>query len=637
MSERVLGHWLWTAALILVVSALAIRQIDLHPPDPDSFHTLMVSGWLTEGSWTPADVAASLQAFTPEQMPLYFVLLNLWGNLVGHELAMARVLSIFCGILACAVIMRAASEQLAPSAGFFAAILVISNAFFNMYLAYARPYAMLALAASLTLWLYLRLIARKQPPRRIEFAALVLAGAALVSIHAFGLLLCLALGIYHLLFARKDKSWLLAALAAVAALVIASPWLLGFFEASAQLAVTAFAPGAATMPELYSAWIAIIANGSPLLLAASVVIALAGWRRGLIAGKPVLPLFACLALSIGLAALLAQSINTQHARYLLAGYPIAALFFAAALHALFRYRWWLAALAIVWVANGLAYQRSEAWWQTIMLRSQVFDQPPTQTISRLARQSDIKPAIIGFPYDSFYPGYLTFSGKLGVGSLPIAQRDHFFARHGIDMQTARSLDEFRERAQYDSLRKPLVWHFHAHSEDDALIAQAQTALERLGYLHCGETRVGVDTVIRQLRWRELGCETPAALSRHRTDALQYEFFAAGIDDAAKELAFVDRWQSLVDKFPRDLRISWQLIDSDWQNVAQLDLPLTQEGALRRFSIDIADAPAGDYRLVAIVYNAETGERQAWHDNDGWIPEMQELATILIPKPASDSP
>ena len=87
----------------------------------------------------------------------------------------------------------------------------------------------------------------------------------------------------------------------------------------------------------------------------------------MIAAKPALTLFACLALGIVLAVLVAQSINVEHVRYFLAAYPIVALFFAAAGAALFRFRRWLGLLAAgLWLATGLSYQESASWWRTIM-------------------------------------------------------------------------------------------------------------------------------------------------------------------------------------------------------------------------------------------------------------------------------
>ncbi len=633
-----LGHWVWAVLVMLVAAGFCLRQIDLYPPDPDSFHTLLVSGWLSDSAFTPADVVESIRKYTPEQMPLYAIVLNQWGMLVGHDLAMARVFSIFCGLLAYAVIGRIAREYIAPLAGTFAIIVLASNAFFNMYLAYARMYTLLVMLSALVIWLYLRIMQVGRSPGWYEVLAFSLAGAALIGTHAFGLLPCLALGLHHLLFAEKDRSWLLVVLAAGAALALVSPWLLYFINTSAQLAVAAFAEGAASVDSLLATWINVISNGSPALFALMVAGALLGWRSKLIAAKPALSLFACLALSIVLTAIIGQSINVEHVRYFLAAYPIVALFLAVAGAALFRFRRWLALLAAgLLLATGLSYQESASWWRTIMLRSQVFDDPPTQALSRLALQEEMKPAIIGFPYDGFYPAYLNFVGKLGVGSLPATQHEHYFAQHGIDMRLAGSLDEFRQLAQADSVRKPLLWYVHQADESDAeQVASALGELQSLGYRQCGSARIGKATIIRQQRWELLGCEAPVPLAEHQTEQLDYAFYAAGLDGRESRLRFIDQWRSRSDFDLSELRLSLQLLNEDWDNVAQLDLPLVHENTLRRFSIDIKHVAAGSYRLMAVVYNAHTRERQAWQGNEGWVPEMQKLAEIVIPAASEDA-
>ena len=78
-------------------------------------------------------------------------------------------------------------------------------------------------------------------------------------------------------------------------------------------------------------------------------------------------------------------------------------------------------------------------------------------------------------------------------------------------------------------------------------------------------------------------------------------------------------------------MSYQLITSDWNNVAQLDLPLVHEGKLRLFSIDIANVPAGTYRLMAILYDKDSGERQDWLNSAGGLSNMLTLTEIVIPE------
>ena len=78
-------------------------------------------------------------------------------------------------------------------------------------------------------------------------------------------------------------------------------------------------------------------------------------------------------------------------------------------------------------------------------------------------------------------------------------------------------------------------------------------------------------------------------------------------------------------------LSHQLISADWEQGAQLDLPLVHENSLRQFSIDATDAPAGTYRLMAILYDSRSRERFDWIENQGDPPYMQVLAEVAIPE------
>ena len=76
-------------------------------------------------------------------------------------------------------------------------------------------------------------------------------------------------------------------------------------------------------------------------------------------------------------------------------------------------------------------------------------------------------------------------------------------------------------------------------------------------------------------------------------------------------------------------MSYQVVNQDWQNVAQLDLPLVHENRPRQYTIDISRLPAGRYRMVALLYHQESGERLAWSGSDAIIPEMLTLAELEL--------
>ena len=122
---------------------------------------------------------------------------------------------------------------------------------------------------------------------------------------------------------------------------------------------------------------------------------------------------------------------------------------------------------------------------------------------------------------------------------------------------------------------------------------------------------------------------PGILASYLTDPLEYELYGLSFSAEDEQILFVDRWASRGDFDVENYQMSHQLINDDWQMVAQLDVPLVHEGKLRRFWIDVSDVPPGNYRLMAILYNAQTGERVKWIDNPGYVPEMLELGEIVL--------
>lgn len=156
--SKIAGHWVIALVVILVVAALAINQIDDHLPGHDAKYSLLRSGWLEAGSIGPAAVLERLQVRSPDQAPLYFLLLNQWGNLVGRaDIALARLPAVFCGLLSLAFVYRLGRDAVSPLAGAFVVLLLASNAFFNYYYAHVRFYPQLVLLSTLVIWLYLRL------------------------------------------------------------------------------------------------------------------------------------------------------------------------------------------------------------------------------------------------------------------------------------------------------------------------------------------------------------------------------------------------------------------------------------------------------------------------------------------------
>ena len=142
----ILANWAWVLPVMLIVAAFGMRQIDLYPPTTDEFFSMFNSGWVVNQPYSPAEVIQSLQDNSPNHTPGYFLLLSAWGNITTFDVAIARVLTILCALLALSIAYRLVRDFVAPAAGLFAVIIVASNAFYNFYIPHSRMYPLLAIS-----------------------------------------------------------------------------------------------------------------------------------------------------------------------------------------------------------------------------------------------------------------------------------------------------------------------------------------------------------------------------------------------------------------------------------------------------------------------------------------------------------
>ncbi len=625
-ARDIMSHWACAVPILLIVAALTIRQIDLYPPTADEFYSMYNSGWLVNSPYSPIDIIQSLQRNSPNHTPGYFMLLSLWGNLIGYDLALGRVLTIFTGLLSLAIAYRLARDFVAPVAGLFAVIIVASNAFYNFYIPHVRMYPLLVLTSGIVLWLYLRITYQQKTAKRRDCLALGAAVFALVNAHAFSAIFLVMLGIYHLLIAPKNRSWLWVSAAVVVAVLLFSPW--ATFLMTTGLA-RAVAGRRSSLPigswTAIAAWLTLVLNNQPFLLLLSIVGLALSVRKRKITPKPYLIMFVFSLLGLALFAQFTTLIRVDNMRYQLAVWLPFILFIVAGLYALYCFRKWLGLLVLFWVIAGFSFQTTANWGEYLAGRSASFPLSPVQVISRLALQAEQKPTIVGYRYFSplfnWRGTYINYS-----------QREYYFEQQNITLEVSADPEKFEVYARQNTITSPALWIFYQTSTiDREQAAEIQAIMDNLHYQLCKTVAVGMDTVILQYTWNTLDCSPPQLLASYQTDAIAYQFYGTELDTANSKLHFNDLWTARTDGALDHYKMLYQLITPDWNNVAQLDLPLVHPGQLRLLSIDMADVPAGTYRLMVILHDKNSGERQGWLNNTGDLPDMLMLSEIVIPR------
>lgn len=191
-------------AVLLLAAALGIQNLNADGIWHDEQRSMYYAGARHYGPVTPIETATRMIENGSGQMPLYFVLLSGWGTLVGWTPFAARAMSLLFGLLTVAVFYQAGRVLHSPSVGLMTAAVAATTAYYQTYLHELRPYALMILLMAVSVLLYWQM---RQHPNRIATVLFPLALAALLYTQPFAVPGVVALGLYHLIAAPKNRQW----------------------------------------------------------------------------------------------------------------------------------------------------------------------------------------------------------------------------------------------------------------------------------------------------------------------------------------------------------------------------------------------------------------------------------------------
>ncbi len=230
--KSVKQKWLWMIPLLLVVTLLGARGLNLRAIWYDEWWSVYYSG--TSPLYGPTTLAETANRVIGEHNefnpPGYYFALNIWSRLTGTTAYNLRAWSLLLSLLTLAFTYRIGRDLVSWQAGLAAALILGFSAFFINYLHEMRGYIQLALFSASLLWAYARLITRSSSPIWviIIFALSIL---GLCYTHYMGFTILGALGLYHLFFAPKNKRWLRLSLLGIVMGLLFLPWLGGAYQA----------------------------------------------------------------------------------------------------------------------------------------------------------------------------------------------------------------------------------------------------------------------------------------------------------------------------------------------------------------------------------------------------------------------
>jgi len=211
-------HWGWMVPLLLLAVFMVAPRLDWDGPWYDELFSIANAGGLPDAGGIGSVYEKVVQE-DPRQALGYPYALGLWGTFTGWTELAARTFSLLSALLAAAITYRFGREFFSPLVGIFSALILLFSTYFLHYAHEVRAFTFIAIFAISTVYFYARLLTEPKISRGAA-VGFVLSSAALLYAHYFAAMLAIGLGLYHLIFVKKDSRWLrISGLALIAALL----------------------------------------------------------------------------------------------------------------------------------------------------------------------------------------------------------------------------------------------------------------------------------------------------------------------------------------------------------------------------------------------------------------------------------
>ena len=382
-------------------------------------------------------------------------------------------------------------------------------------------------------------------------------------------------GAYHLLHVGKDGRWLRIALAVALGLLLFSPWLGVLLTGGIERTFAVWQAESGDLGQVLAALHAVGFNGSMVLLLAALAGIFLGWRQRTISLTGPLLISLYFLIAFCLVALLSEAFGISKARFSLGGWPAFLLVIAGGFYGLARWRRWLIIAMLLWPIAGIEYQQSADWSALFLGRERPFAQPAWHAVSRAG-------AAIAALY-SYTVTYLLDHTDLHWPThvLDYPQSRYYFADRGLELATPDGREDFRQVVIRSSITEPLLRVFYQSSTVDSDAQEKLTSvMGDANYRLCERQRFGIDTILDLYGWIAFACRAPQELVQAETDLISYSLHGARLDAEQDKVVVAYNWTMLKEITTENYSLSHQLISADWTNVAQLDLPLVDEGRLQ---------------------------------------------------------
>ena len=312
-----------------------------------------------------------IKAVDPIHPPGYSFALSIWNALVGWSPFSGRALSYLLGALSVAGVYRAGRTIFGHPVGLWAAVILATSAFYRHYWHEMRMYTLLVGLHALVMWAYWQLTHRR--PHVWAMLCLVVGMAGLVYTQYLSVLALIPLGLFHLVWVKKDRIWWIINALGLVAVALYLPWLevaLGMFNAVSGGSTR---DGVYSTAQILQQAVAIASQGKGWLILAPLLFA-SLWSRG----RAVIWIMGSWLLTLLLLLLInARTGMFIHIRYLLVDWIPLCLVLGLGIDQFKRWKIPSWVVMLVWIGAGLwgypqfeaTYNRDARWtlpWSSIV-------------------------------------------------------------------------------------------------------------------------------------------------------------------------------------------------------------------------------------------------------------------------------
>jgi hypothetical protein len=373
------NSWVPVAGVIFIVFVSATLLIDDFSIQADDLVSIGNAGRFDKDP-NPLLAIQRLSISSQQHVPGYFIILSIWGNVIGWSPMILRILTVYFGILSLAMMYRFSRDNLSKEASLYVTIMLASLTFNNIWYLIIRMYTLFIFAELLLLWLYFRILARHNTTFS-DYVFLTLASLLFINTHIFSLAIFFGLGMYHLVFVSKTRKWYYISGSVIVAALIVSPWVLVLIE-GAKIAVNRVAEtsSAISLTELITIILHLGVNGSVIFIGLVFLSA----RHLISRDRLTMALWTIMISTIAFYAVvneLTSIISSHRAHYLLLVFPLIILLIVKSLTGLQKWKIVIPIIVVFWVASGLLFHRRIGYNQYVLN----FNSLPIHLIERQLR------------------------------------------------------------------------------------------------------------------------------------------------------------------------------------------------------------------------------------------------------------